>query len=230
MHKYICIFFLLLFLSCKKKKTVTDPVITVVTAQTGQMTISQVNAAEVDVDNNGTKDLKLLLESIKTGAGPQFGVQFQIQCLHDQIAFRAENSTVSVFSVHSQSVFAVDTGFIKRIDNISSCSASAGSEKISEKTELQLLRFDAGQLFSSNDQYQSGNFIIRDVGFNFQYISFNKDTTIISAFKTEACKNLLLGGDNYFCFKLTTNNKTRLGWIKLKGASPIVIEEIGITN
>lgn len=218
--------------ACIKKSTVSkEPPPFIVTGDTESLEEKNISAAKVDVNGDGTDDLELKTNLVKTGPGPSMAPEFVLACLHSDVAIRADSMIIPLWQKRRDTVFV--SGGIKyhKSSYLTDCTTAPGATVQNAYHYAQALRSAPAATIRTSDQFMNGAFTLNKPSFSVTNPPVvQADTSYVSSYNSSFCHQLLLTGENFFCFRIHVADRDRFGYLLLEGTNPQVISKIGISR
>lgn len=174
----------------------------------------------IDLDGNGTHDIKI--ETCYDG--PMSIGEYQtltLHCLHNHTELLGD-SIVKVSYSHRESVISQygDLTLLRQIYRFSTCEMTSANDQVNHTKVFELYANDFDDSFDEEDPFLSTQVKLFDEDLHYvveNSYSPNGDTLMIDDYSFNyRCWNFPTDEEKYIGFKLTSNGKSRLGWLKIK--------------
>ena len=173
----------------------------------------------IDLNNDGQNDIQFLIQDIgSAGLGHDFVTT--LKCLNENTALWGDIINQEVFlHIDTTEYFTTDSihwdaGIYRTI----TCDQIAETDSVISSTEkLSLYANNAGDAFDQDGDFMSTNVILKDRSYTIPYGSETIDNFTFHYMEEikNNCDIFPMNEEKYIGFKITANDKSRLGWIKL---------------
>jgi hypothetical protein len=203
-----------------------------VIGQTDGLAVISESSVQSDVDGDGAADLKLETEFVKAGPGSISIQRTLLKCLNSKIGLRFNKTVQTIIQSQTSSITQTTVpgkeAIVKQVTLTEGCHTAPGATIISTSEIAVPVNFKAGELIDINDAFESNTYKISDGAFSSINVTAGvyPDTTFVFINSSNvACNQVIQTGDNYFAFKLSAAGHDRLGWIKVRKTSSVMITE-----
>ena len=173
----------------------------------------------IDLNGDGKDDIQFLSEDI---GSPAVGhdIVTTLKCQHENIALLGDIINQEVFlHIDTTDLFTTDsTHWDAVIYHTITCDQIAETDSVISSTEkLSLYANNAGDILDQNGDFMSTNVVLKDRSYTIPIGSETIGNITYHAMKIikNDCDAFPIDETKYIGFKITENNKSRLGWLKV---------------
>lgn len=209
--------------SCNKDPNTADKIIF---GNTERMSVvnydtvlQMVGTLSMDLDQDGTDDLKVESRFEPSYEGQTFGAQIlHLYCLNENIALFGETIENEIY-IHRDTSISVEEGhtFVSYILSYSTCEKEEEDDEVLTTNAFVATANAEGDVLNTTDNFLSEHVVLfrENIDIALEPVTSNDTTYYSTQMYDFSCDNYETNTMTYIGFKLTHDGKSRLGWLKI---------------